>query len=256
MSEIRVTGAELLFVAAALGGKSFYGIQDPFWAMDSREIILKQSEAKLSLEKKGYVSLGFDDSVVFESLLEEIVRHCTFCEQYLMLDTIYSGFQQPSTIYYFRHNKAAQLTRGADEEYVLSWIEAHLLFDNVLTRIHKNSVPHRSGSAFTLNTQDMTQLQFQCANGDGTLDFPPDIPTIMREILESGLRKKGDYSVVTLTDINQRSIKHLICIHTQQGSLRLWQDLIDDENAWKIGYTNREELDELLRKLVGQYAIM
>ena len=251
MGEISISGVELLFAVTASGGERFYGIHDPLWALDAGEILLKQNEASLSLEKKGFVSLGFDESMVFEPSLEEIVKHCTFCEQFLMLNTICSGRQQPPSVFYFKDNRIAQLRQGLDEEYILSWVEKDAFFDRILTQIHKNSVPHQEAPACAISTQEMSKLQGRFTAKGKAVEFSSEIPKEMGNILERGLKQEADYSVVMLRDIEQRTVEHIICIHAPEGSLRLWQNLLEGEDSWRICYTDREELNGLLRKLVG-----
>lgn len=91
MGEILLSAKELLFAAAKLGANCFAGIADPFYGMTDEEIRLEREELQLSLEKKGYAEVGFDDVFTLKPEAADLVSVCAECESYLLMQLLPPG---------------------------------------------------------------------------------------------------------------------------------------------------------------------
>lgn len=252
MDSIVLSPKELLVLASKMGAKSFYGIQDPFRGMTRNEIRTELPGIQLQLEKKGLATLGFDDSFTLTPLCEEIIPTCALCDQYIAVDSIAFGNVQPKTLLYFRNGMSVALHKSEPglELRKVSSDEAttflmSLGFSNCANIAEETSC-FKFSQSLLMKARDM---EFQEAlNAFEKNGCPPPIS----EVLVLGLHQKCEYCSLIAVDLKKHDFKNLICIITQDRSLRL--ALGEEDDIWQATWVSKDTIHHEIESVIKGYS--
>ncbi len=121
MTEYCLTAEELLYLAAAAGAETFYGVPDVLSELDDQELRLKVMEIEESLGKKGYLEEDFDGNKNVAQKLLNLIESCGNCEKFLCFEYERVGEMQHSCLYFWKDGASYKMD-CEKEEYVLSEI--------------------------------------------------------------------------------------------------------------------------------------
>lgn len=250
MKEISMTGRELIFISSMLGGESFFGLQDPFFGMEDYEIRAELQEIQVSLDEKGFIELGFDDTLAINSDIEALVRNCTFCEKYLIVNAIENGVIHPQEVYYLKDGEIILLV-DKGEQIKLTPVNFRQLEDKLAKSFYYEGDDY--GEAFEVTSQELVDIQ---NSQDG---MPLEQLTKlgctgkMADILLKGLQQKALYCSITGADLKKRSMVNFTSICSPEGmiEMRLNEEY---EDKWVISFMKQESLRCFIRKFGEDYA--
>ncbi len=236
METMELTAKELLFVAAQLGAENFFGLPDPFFGMDEDEIGRELCSIQLTLVEKGHASIGFDSAFDLLPAAAELVSICSGCDRCILTDLLFRGDAQKSLRFYLCGERAAQLIVGG-EQLTLCQIDPA----EIAKRICEAMDWHEQEESGAEENRLLSFLVLSEAQRMAQRD-PERAAALLRQegcsdrmvkILLEGFQKKADYHTVSVADLQDRSLDHLVCIRAAAGSVRI-SPLYDEAESWKI----------------------
>jgi len=246
---LELTARELLFAASRVGAQTFFGLPDPFFGMDEADIAGELIELQLSLEKKSYASIGFDDVFKLSSKAEELISVCANCERYIVADlgTLDGAYQ--NLLFYFRGDKAVAVL-PKDGDLTLRAIEpsgvAGRIWEDMFWPEVKEVAPvaaHRLSFACIAEAQNRAENDPVSASA---VLKEEGCPERLVEILLCGFRRKAYFYSISMTDLKASRFEHLICVCTKADGVLL---TASDADCWDIRSIDGVQLRGLLAHL-------
>lgn len=157
MQEIILTPQELLYCAAQTGAQRFFGIDDPFYAMEPEEIQAAIGQIQQSLEKKGIAQLGFDDSFRLTAPAAERIGICAGCEGYLLLKCTQQQLAHTVRVY-FKEGKAV-IAADAPEGICLAEIPAQTAVTQLVQALPDAGQGGETGDGITIAYTLLSDVQ-------------------------------------------------------------------------------------------------
>ena len=252
MDDLRLTAKELLFAASRLGAQTFFGLPDPFWGMDETDIALELTQLQMSLAKKGYASVGFDDAFKLSSDAEELVSVCANCEQYIMADLVSPGGIHKNPLFHVSEGKAVRISEEkgsltlrpvkSPEISGLIWEEMAWSEDDSISSTQAYSLPYKciAGAQELAESQPGRAVSLLMSEG---------CPGQLARILQEGFARKANFCSVSVTDLVGRRFEYFICVRNASGSILLTPMPGAADDCWELRSVSSSELREQLDSL-------
>lgn len=251
MDSIVVSPKELLVLSSKVGSKRFFGIQDPFRGMTRNEIKSELPTIQLRLEKKGLVSLGFDDSFTLTPLCNSIIPICGFCEKYIALDSIVAGTVQPRALLYFRNTEIVSLYES-DKGLEIKKVSIDDAIKFMLSSGFENCVNTKEAITSVKIAQSLLAevRGLEVQEGVNTLSRA-GIASSIAQALVMGLHQECGYSSLSAVDLKNRTFNSVICVMTQDGNLRL--NPTEDNDTWQAIWVSKDEIHSEIESIIKGY---
>ena len=255
MDSITLSPKELIVLSSMIGAKNFYGIQNPFRGMTKNEIQAEIPDIQLQLEKRGLVSLGFDDSFTMTPLCEAFLPVCALCERYLTIESIASGKIQPSIRIYFRGGEIVLLLYS-DEGCELRKMTCDEAVKYLLTSTYSHCTDVTEDcSIFSISQSDLGKIRNISPKDALNFLIKADCPASVAEALILGLHQKCEYCSLIAVDLSNNLLNILMCIITAEGCLRLTPTEMhgSKEDIWEISWINRDSIYTEIQSIINHY---
>lgn len=119
MAEYCLTAEEVLYLAAAAGADTFYGVPDTLSVLSDQELRLKVVEIENSLAGKGYLEEDFDGNRSVLPELAEMIGCCGNCERFLCFEKEQVGSPKMANMYFMSGESVYKMACGK-EQYAFS----------------------------------------------------------------------------------------------------------------------------------------
>ena len=237
MEEMTLSTKECLLAAARLGASKFFGLPDPFYGMTVDEIRRESGELQLSLEKKGYAEVGFDDTFALKPEAASLVGTCANCQSYLMVQLLAPGEKERQLLIYAgEEGLVAADVRG--HEVTLRRIGEEAVAGRVLSEIRPAASGSGAKSAARVRQADLAEAQSlaidEPSKAAELLDSW-DCPAEISALLIQGFRREAGRYVFFRTDLRERTLTEMIAVQGADGAvcMRL-EDM--DEDLWNAEF--------------------
>lgn len=255
MQEWILTHQELLYCAAQTGAQRFFGIDDPFYAMEPEEIRAAIGQIQQSLEKKGVARLGFDDSFALLPQAAELVGICAGCQSYLLLKRTQQRLEHTVRVY-FKDGKAA-VAADAPEGIALAEAPAQTLAEQLVRELPSVS-GGETGEGIRLAYTLLSQVQQKAAEDAGAarqlLTEQGAAEDLARRLVRC-FGCGGDRAVLCKADLGRRSLDTAVLLFDDGGILCMTPADVE-EQIWLIRPVAPEQIQavvsEFLQEVAGQ----
>ena len=249
MNEMTISARELLFAGAQLGAKMFFGLPDPFYGMTQEEIRREIGQMQVSLERKGYAQLGFDDAFTLTPEAAALVEVCAKCQRYLLVQL--TPPEAPAWQLLVYSSEAGLVEAEVqDENVTLRRIAQNAVAERILAQL-----PPASGSgeaaAAVVKQEALTQARALAVDEpEKALELLAGCgcPAEMAALLVQGFRREAGRYVFCRSDFQTRTLDEMILLQNGSGAVCL--TLADVyENQWKAEYLPAGATEQPLRAL-------
>lgn len=124
---------ELLYIAAAINAKGFFGIPNAYFALSDKQIREAADKVRISLENKNYAVSDFDGNFQINSDVCGLVNACTSTKTYLNV-TGKKNDDDAFIAFYYGNGRCVKMTKCKDG-YELDYISPNDVYDTVMSRI-------------------------------------------------------------------------------------------------------------------------
>lgn len=249
MNEMTISTRELLFAGAQLGATMFFGLPDPFYGMTQEEIRREIGQMQVSLEKKGYAQLGFDDAFALTPEAAALVEVCAKCQRYLLVQLTPPNEPAWQLLFYAGETGLVEAeVRG--ENVTLRRTAQSAVADRILVQLPQASGSGESAAA-VVKQEELTQAQAL------SVDEPEKAkdllggcgcPAEMAALLVQGFRRETGRYVLCRSDFQTRTLDEMILLQNDSGAVCL--TLADVyENQWKAEYLPAGAAEQTLHAL-------
>lgn len=241
MENLMVSGKELMLLAARLGGTTFYGVRDPFGGMSAREVQTVIPQLERSLEEKRLASVGFDDSFTVAPWAAELVSTCAKCQVYLCAGALHGPQEEPPYRWYGRDGAIVELRQGEDG-YSLRKAEPDEVLSSLCGLAGQADPCPPPAEDTVLSYGDFFAAQQEPDDSKArTLLTEAGCGEAAADVLLDGLRRRGDFCTITVTDLEQRQVNGLMSVCGAHGRLRIRQT--EGRRGWQVTGMDRETLE-------------
>ena len=256
MNQIRLSDRELVYLAAQAGAMRFYGIPDPFFAMDAAQLRFAVEEVKRSLHNKGYADQGFDSGFSISEDVLSLMEVCALCERYLI--TSLSGTDSDfRTVAYSRDSRVVILQETGKGDYLLTEVYDQTLTSSLekMDLFFGHTVPTQEAISVSIPFQTLASAQKKAVPeeddaGALTVLMEGGVPEPMAKVLLAGFHGTAPSLNMNLIDLQRRRTDGFLCFAAQEGMIRMSPIWLDEEESWQIAYTTSCELAEEARGLM------
>lgn len=105
---IKMTLAELIYIAEQLGATELFGIPDPYYGLNMSERRVLKNRTECLLEEKGILVRGFEKSELKRADSITLIKTCIFCDKFAGFDYLVGG-EQKSILYYLKEDSAVRI---------------------------------------------------------------------------------------------------------------------------------------------------
>ena len=249
MFEMTLSAKELLVLAAEMDAEHFYGVRDPFWGMTSEEIRAEYPKHMDALEKKGYLSMGFDDNIVIDDAVKKMVQICSNAVKYISVNAISFGAKQPSAVLYFGADECVRLVSN-DVDVRLTTLLPNEVADLVMETAVSACKACEERTEYISLGQDT--LSAAAANEDTvacTTLKQNGCSDAMAKLLTAGLKKTASYCTISITNLEKRTLEGFNLVYDEENMLLLEPEA-ETIDRWIIRWqTNKALRQELTAKL-------
>jgi len=244
MEVLQLTARELLFAASELGAETFFGLPDPFFGMDENDIAQEIVELQLTLEKKGYASLGFDRTFKLLPKTTKLIEVCANCERYIVADFVAPDGEYKNLLFYFLGDKAVSVLPSGSE-LMLKTIEPPDAITQIWAQIFWPQ-GEKTGVSFKLSFESIKRAQ----QGADDILKKEGCPQPLADILISGFKQTTHFYSISMTDLAAGRFENITCICTEHDGVVLIP-LDDIENNWEVRAMDSTALCKLLEEVLG-----
>lgn len=245
-----LTDKELLVLAVMLGANNLYGMKDPFRGMNQREIWAEIPTVQLELEKKGYISLGFDNDIKIVPEVQDLLSICIHCDKYLIFDSIVDGKLQDKNVLFFLHNVKCVLMKQNASNWELQDSELSEFITELQNKILINCEDFSGTDEKVLITQSDLERAAQQSDDRQALEMLHNLgcSPAMTKVLLAGFRRNCTYYSLRMFDLTMRSVQTLNCLLSEHGGLQITPVEVNSFTNSQITWINRKQTKELLAK--------
>ena len=249
MNKIIVTPQELMYLAVKVGADEFFGIADPFMGMTFEEMRASLEDAKLSLDKKGYVQMNFDGDIQVDGEVEKLVKICAFCNGCISVDRFRDG-ERAQLLVYIANNDFVVLSRSVNSLCLsardIRQVREH--FAEAVGEVSENTAFASVKMHYTqwkeLSTMIVGESMKAPSDGAACCD------ETLRAILADAFRGKRDYVMLFAMGLEGRRTSSMILLHTDFGSACVVQG---DGGEWTVIPPTRELVTEWIDSSIREY---
>lgn len=250
MDEITLSTKECLFAAAMLGASKFFGLPDPFYGMTVDEIRRESSELQLSLEKKGYAEVGFDDTFALKPEAAGLVGVCANCQSYLLVQLLAPEEKERQLLIYAGETGlVAADVRGP--EVTLRRIGEDAVAGKVLAEIRPAASGSGAKSTALVKQADLAEAQSLAIDSPSKAAELLDgrgCPTEIAALLIQGFRREAGRYVFFRADIQERTLTEMIAVQGTDGAVCMRLEDVD-EDLWNAEFLPGGMTAEILGEL-------
>lgn len=255
MERMKLSAKELVLAASTLGAKTFYGLPDPFFGMDPLETAREVTELQLSLEKKGYARMGFDDSFALTAQARQLVAVCAGCERYLIASLLPPGQAETSIVFYQMGEETAELA-----------IQGEMLFlapigrEQIPNKLWEELTPPNASETLPISEGEVSHAALakarQCTEYGATLAALVDggCPESLAIPLTEGLQNKAGFCTLALIDLKGHTLEQLLFISGERGCLRLSPVVTESEDRWDLHAVEQGQIRRWIDRLCSAFA--
>lgn len=244
MDSLKLSAKELLVLSSRLGAQTFYGIADPFRGMTKAEIWSEIPDLQLQAEKRGLLSMGFDEEISLTGLAATLIPTCAFCERYLTVDSIFSGALQPSRRLYVRKERAVALQQ--DGTQIALWEETPTKFlAGLMDTVFADCADTVPATESAVVPQAVLE-QARAADDEQARDIlrSAGCSPELADLLALGLHQQCKYCALTAVDLTAHTLESLICIVASTGTVRL--GMADGGENWQAEWITCASIRKVL----------
>lgn len=250
MEEMTLSTKECLLAAAKTGAKKFFGLPDAFLGMTAAEIRQEREELQLSMEKRGYAEVGFDNAFVLKPAAAELIGLCTGCDSYLLAQYIVPGNRKRQLVLYAGQDGFA-CARLCGDDVTLGRAEESVLPQMLLEEVR----PTASGSAPPVSArvkqEDLARVQHLAMDDPASAAeglTGRGCPAQIAAVLVQGFRMEAGRFAFFRTDLQKRTLRQMIVLQSGDGAVCM--TLADeDEDLWDAQYLPDGVTAEVLEPL-------
>lgn len=253
MEKITLSTKECLLAAAKSGAKKFFGLSNPFFGMTGEAVRQEIGELHLSMGKKGYAEVGFDDVFTLRPEVAELIGLCTNCDSYLLTQFIIPGEQKKQLVIYAGKDGFAHAHICGDN-VTLDRLEEEMILQVLLNEIR----PAATGSGESYGTQmrqsDLARLQSLAIDDPATATNQltgQGCPHLIAALLVQGFRKEAMRCSFFHTDLQKRTLTQMIALQSEDGAVCMTLEDAD-EDLWNARYFPGGITAEVLEVLCPQ----
>lgn len=248
MGELTLTAQELLFAGAQLGAKTFFGLPDPFYGMTLEEIRQEIGQMQVSLEKKGYAEMGFDDAFTLKPEVSAMVEACAKCLCYLLVRLTPPGKKAWQLLIYAGEAGLVEVD-AKGEELKLNWIDQKTVSNKILAEIRPVADNGSEVSTVVVKQAELAQAQSLAIDEPGKaleLLESQGCPSETATLLVQGFRHEAGRYVFCKSDFQTRTLDEMILLQSEGGAVCLTLENVD-EDLWKAEFLPCGANEETLR---------
>lgn len=260
MEKITLSIKECLLAAAKSGAKQFFGLSNPFVGMTADAVRQEIGEIQLSMEKKGYAEVGFDDVFSLREDVNELIGLCTNCDSYLLAQFIVPNEQKRQLVVYAGAEDFAH-AQVYDDTVTLGRLKEDTILRMLLDEIR----PAAAGVGDPYSTQirqgDLAKVQSLATDDPSTaIDQLAELgfPLLIATLLVQGFRKEAVRCAFFHTDLKHRTLTQLIALQSESGAVCMTLENAD-EDIWNArflpGGITEEVLEPLCPRKGGTYEV-
>lgn len=251
MDKLVLEAKELLLLASQLGACNFYGVSDPFFGMSRDEVWGEIPRLQQQLEEKQLVSFGFDGTVDINTEVQDIVSTCALCDRYITLDAISSGQSHPKRFFYMREENSAEMLQR-DGDITLFWQSSEKFVDSIVETTVAGIEQYESTDDAVHIPRDVLSEASSALDKASQVLRDCGCSTKMADVISQGLNRIGGYYMVTAIDVLRNSISDFVCVSGKDGLVQFSVSQ-ERENAWKASWIGKNEVKELLCRMVMRH---
>jgi hypothetical protein len=250
---LNMSARELLFAASKLGAEVFFGLPDPFFGLDETDITQELIDLQLSLERKGYASMGFDDAFKLSPKAEKLVSTCVYCERYIVADFIPPGGEHKNLVFYFREEKAVAVSHEKDG-LVLRTIEPSDTAGQLWQEMSwpKDIENAANSPAYRISYEGIARAQSIAGSdsaGAAKLLLEEGCPELLAKVLVDGFRRDAHFYSISVSDLKMKKFEYIACVCTKSEGVVLASLNDGDDDSWGVRITSDSQLKTLLEQL-------
>lgn len=255
MQEWILTPQELLYCAAQTGAQRFFGIDDPFYAMEPEEIRAAIPRLQQSLEQKGVARLGFDDSFALVPQVAALMDICTGCTGYLLLKCTQQ--QTAHTVRVYWKEDKAVIATDTQGGIALAETPVQTLAEQLTQLLPDAGTDGETGETIRLTYALLSEVQKKAAD-----DAAAARQLLMDQGATEDLAQRLVHSfsdatraVLCKCDLQRRSLDTAVLLFDRQGVVCMLPADVE-EQIWQVKPLSREDtkavVAEFLQEVAGQ----
>lgn len=249
MQELVLTPEELLYCAAQLGAKRFFGLEDPFYAMEPEEICSAIAGIQVSLEQKGFAQMGFDDSFKLNSQVSALIDVCAGCEKYLQLRSSAPLQKEALTLVYYKEEKAVLVCKRGSQLH-LREMTGEKLADLLLQTFPRLNLGDAQLQECQLDYALLSQVQKLAAEAPETgleklmeQGAAAQVAEILMQSFGNGLER----GILCRGDLQKRTLDTMVLLFCDSGTVCM-EPADTEEQIWRVRYASGDEAKQLVEQ--------
>lgn len=266
MEKINIPAIELIVLASYFDKSYFYGISDPFFGMTVEEIKASIESSKRELDKKGFISMGFDGTEEVTEKGKELIDRTLLSKEYLLFDGLIDGEAQNRISYYKSQNVETMCTKSDNN---ITIVESNI--DSVIDNFSKlylerNVKSENSEKIFICKMELLKELKeiFDELKENESAKEIED--RIVKKLLDSGadkniaegickgLLKNCNYVSIIAGNIKERDLKSFQLIVTEDMILSLYT-LNNIENEVRYQIISKDKVVNMIKETIKELEV-
>ena len=246
MTEYRLTAEELLYLAAAAGAETFYGVPDMLSGLTDQELKLKVVEIEESLGKKGHLEEDFDGNKNVVQKLLNLIESCGNCEKFLSFEHERVGEMQHSCLYFWKDGASYKMD-CEKEEYVLSEIGNAQIREEIKGAMTIREMGEKDSEEFLLSNEALEKAGTLIRGGSvekgEELLREAGATEWMAHMISGGILTQADFFALLFMDMSggEESSYSIQCLQGEKIVLMEYE-MVEDEDFVQFSVTDDAEL--------------
>lgn len=251
MTSVMLTEKELLVLASCIHEGSFYGVKNPFIGKKPVDVKQEIAEIKALCEKKGFATMGFDDTFVIQEEVLEILSIFAKCQSYVVIDVASQGMQKPSILFYRKEDEWVSLIKEeGKEECSLQLRSMEEVYQMALEVVEQAGIETSHTHSVTLS-QEMLKKASECEGEQIAEMLEKDgVPVAMANIIVAGLKKQCKSLSIAQVDMEHQKLRDLSFIVAPEGCVRMQLVRKEEERLCQFSYMTLEEAAAILQTVL------
>lgn len=261
MENLTLSTKECLLAAAKAGARQFFGLTNPFFGMEREAVQQEIGALQLSLEKRGYAEVGFDDVFTLKPEVAELIGLCTDCDSYLLAQLAPTGARKRQLLIY-AGEKGTALARVQDDEVALSRLAEERVLQTLLEELHPTAAGSAEPCTARIRQGDLAEVRELAVDDPAaavTRLTEQGCPQPVADLLVRGLRKETARYIFFRTDLRRRTLTQMMALQSEDGAVCMTLEDME-EDLWNAAYLpggiSEEELKDLCPVKGGAHEVL